>query len=179
MDSLKILKEGNSYFINYNKMDGDYSYNIRKDKKENGQHPFAVVITCSDSRVVPEAIFNASLGELFVIRVAGNVVGEYELSSVVYALDHLKTDTVLVLGHTNCGAIGAALSSHDVGLASPLVNKIRGVISAYKSEEEATKINVLSTLKEVENYIKSEPSLTNTKFYGAIYEIDSGKVNFL
>lgn len=178
MDSLKRLKEGNEYFINHNKLDGDYSYNIRKDKKENGQHPFAVIITCSDSRVVPEVIFNASLGELFVVRVAGNVVGEYELSSVVYALDHLKVDTVLVLGHTNCGAIGAALSNHEGGLCETLVNKIRGVISLAKSEEEATKLNVLNTQKEIRNYIDQNKFLKAVKVFSGIYEIDSGKVNF-
>ena len=178
MDLLERLKEGNEYFISYDKLDGDYSYNIRKDKKENGQHPYAVVITCSDSRVVPEVIFNASLGELFVIRVAGNVVGEYELSSVVYALDHLKTKCVLVLGHTNCGAIGAALSSHEAGLASSLVNKIRGIISLVKSEEEATKLNVLNTIKEIREYINMDDALKDVELISGIYDIDSGKVNF-
>lgn len=171
------LINGNLDFLN-DRCNGDYSLYIREDKTNYGQHPFAIVITCSDSRVVPEVIFNASLGDLFVIRVAGNVVGDYELSSAAYALEHLNTKCVLVLGHTHCGAIGAALSSYDSGHASILVNNLRRVISGAKSEEEATKINVLNSIKEIKDYFKNDSNLQNIEYLSAIYEIDSGKVNF-
>lgn len=87
--------------------------NIR-DELIKGQHPTTLVITCSDSRVVPEYIFNATLGELFVIRTAGNVVNEGELATIEYAVEHLHIKDIVVLGHTHCGAIHAAIN-HETG----------------------------------------------------------------
>ena len=171
------LIAGNKSFLN-EKFDGDYSLYIREDKTHHGQQPYVVVITCSDSRVVPELIFNASLGDLFVIRVAGNIVRDYELSSVAYALEHLNTRCVVVLGHTNCGAIGAALSDHDPGKAEPLVTNLRRALKGAKNEEEATKINVLNSTKIIKDYFKNVKELENVEYLNAIYEIDTGKVNF-
>ncbi|MBP5694962.1 MAG: carbonic anhydrase [Bacilli bacterium] len=172
------LINGNLDFLN-DRCNGDYSLYIREDKTNNGQHPFAIVITCSDSRVVPEIIFNASLGDLFVIRVAGNVVGDYELSSVAYALKHLNTKCVLVLGHTNCGAIEAALSNHDAGKARPLVNNIRRAINGILDKDEATKANILNSLNTIKNHFKKDKDLAQIEYFSAIYEIDSGAVKFL
>ena len=90
--------------------DGDVSRELRRQTAEDGQSPYAVVLACSDSRVPPEHIFNAGIGELFVIRTAGNVVGEYELGSIEYGAEHLHAQLVLVLGHSGCGAVEAALN---------------------------------------------------------------------
>lgn len=75
---------------------------------KNGQKPYAVIVSCSDSRVIPECIFSAGIGDLFVIRVAGNVIDKYQLGSIEYAAEHLCCKLVVVLGHTQCGAVGAA-----------------------------------------------------------------------
>ena len=82
----------------------------RIETAENGQHPYAIVVCCSDSRVIPEKIFSAGLGELFVIRVAGNVLDKHQFGSIEYAAAHLHCSHILVLGHTGCGAVTAALS---------------------------------------------------------------------
>ena len=120
MDHLKL---GNDRYI------ASSDAGLRASLAENGQHPRAVVITCSDSRVIPEAIFDAGLGELFVIRVAGNVLGPIELGSVEYAVEHLGCPEVIMLGHTGCGAVGAALSGH----CEPVVQL---VLKAHRHREE-------------------------------------------
>ena len=107
--ALRRLVEGNRIYVEALDHERDLSQERIADLFENGQRPFACVITCADSRVVPEHIFMTGLGELFVIRVAGNVVGPIELASAVYACEHLHTRLLLVLGHTHCGAIKAAL----------------------------------------------------------------------
>ena len=82
---------------------------LRLDTAENGQHPYAIVVCCSDSRVIPEQIFSADIGDLFVIRVAGNVLDQHQLGSIEYAAGHLHCQHIIVLGHTGCGAVTAAL----------------------------------------------------------------------
>ncbi len=91
-EALLKLQQGNEKYLNASANPGDVSPAIRKDTCENGQHPYATVITCSDSRVIPESIFSAGIGELFTIRVAGNVVNNFEIGSVEYAADHLGTN---------------------------------------------------------------------------------------
>jgi len=108
-EALQRLKEGNRIYVEALDHERDLSPERIRDLFERGQKPFATVITCADSRVVPEHIFMAGLGELFVVRVAGNVVGPLEAASAVYACAHLHTRLLLVLGHTHCGAIKAAL----------------------------------------------------------------------
>lgn len=102
-EALRRLVEGNRIYVEALDHERDLSQERIADLFENGQRPFACVITCADSRVVPEHVFMTGLGELFVIRVAGNVVGPIELASAVYACEHLHTRLLLVLGHTHCG----------------------------------------------------------------------------
>ena len=101
------IKKGNQEFLNI--LENNKQLKDRRDELVKGQHPDTLVITCSDSRVVPEYIFNASLGELFVIRTAGNVINAGELATVEYATEHLKVKNIIVLGHTHCGAIHASI----------------------------------------------------------------------
>ena len=109
---IEKLKSGNELFLQTGKNEGDVSLAIRKKTAEEGQHPYAIVITCSDSRVIPDAIFSAGIGELFVIRVAGNVLDNHQLGSIEYAFSHLDANLIVMLGHTKCGAISAAQHSH-------------------------------------------------------------------
>ena len=113
-EALEKLKEGNQRYLTAAANPGDVSPAIRQYTCENGQSPYAVVITCSDSRVISESIFSAGIGELFTIRVAGNVMDNHQMGSVEYAADHLGTKLAVVLGHTNCGAVGAAVAGGSV-----------------------------------------------------------------
>ena len=107
---LEKLKVGNHRFVKGNPIHPDETLKrIRELKK--GQHPFAVVVSCSDSRIPPELIFDQGLGNIFTIRTAGNVIGDYELGSIEYAVEKFHCNLVIVLGHENCGAIEAFISS--------------------------------------------------------------------
>ena len=103
-EAKKILIEGNQRYIHAKAGTGDVSARLRQKTAEEGQQPYAIIISCSDSRVIPEAIFSAGIGELFVIRVVGNVLDNHQLGSIEYAAEHLGTKLIVMLGHTGCGA---------------------------------------------------------------------------
>lgn len=109
---------------------------------EYGQHPYAIVIYCSDSRVIPEQIFSASIGELFVIRVAGNVLDHHQLGSIEYAAGHLHCQHVIVLGHTGCGAVAAALSGGGDGFIQYITDDILEAVEEERDPEKACALNV-------------------------------------
>ena len=113
-EALARLARGNRDFVTVRAHERDISPERIEELYAYGQNPFAVVVTCSDSRTVPEHMFMMGLGDLFVIRVAGNVVGPVELGSVVYACEHLGVKLVLVLGHTGCGAVEAAMPARTL-----------------------------------------------------------------
>ena len=173
-EALARLKKGNEKFLTAKTSIGDVSPQIRKDSAENGQFPYALVLTCSDSRVIPESIFSAGIGELFVVRVAGFVADKTQLGSIVYAVEHLHTSLVLVLGHTNCGAVGTALHSHEVdGHLKTIMDIIHKAIGDEKDYYNAVKLNVENTCNTI---IKEK---VPAEVVGAIYDIETGKVEFL
>lgn len=177
-EALSKLKEGNKRYLNASSNPGNVSPAIRKETCENGQSPYAVVITCSDSRVIPESIFTAGIGELFTIRVAGNVMDRHQLGSVEYAADHLGTNLVVVLGHTHCGAVGAALAGSPGGFVKYITDEIKKAIGDEKDELKASCLNVERSV----SVIREELKLTTDsplKVCGAVYHIDSGEVEFL
>src|SRR5438105_3680928 len=106
--SLQRLKDGNARFAADKPNKRDVGADKRKELAK-GQHPFAIVLTCADSRVAPELLFDAGLGELFVLRVAGNIADPAVVGSIEYAVEHLHTPLIVVLGHESCGAVAAAL----------------------------------------------------------------------
>lgn len=180
------LNEGNEQYLT-GKANMDVSSDLREELT-NGQKPHTVVITCSDSRVPPELIFNADLGELFTIRTAGNVVGDYEIGSVEYAVDHLGSQLVLVMGHSSCGAVGAAVEGHADGNIESIVEEIAP--SVKKAEETETNedaiasraedLNVENTLEKLrESEIISELEESGKiKLVGAKYDIETGEVHY-
>ncbi len=159
--ALKLLKLGNA--------------------SDHGQEPYAIVVACSDSRVIPEAIFNADLGELFVIRVAGNVIDDHQLGSIEYAAEHLGVNLVLVLGHTHCGAVAAAIEGDTDGYIKYIVDEIQGAIGQEDDPYEACHLNVRHSMKMVEESLKIQKveHEYGLKVRGAIYDIETGKVDFL
>lgn len=130
----ELLEQGNERYRAANANDGDIGPALRQSLYEQGQHPFATVITCSDSRVVPEHIFMAGLGQLFTVRVAGNIIGATQLASVVYGVEHLGTKLVVVLGHTGCGAVAAALQGDAEGCLHNLIGPIRKAIGERRMQ---------------------------------------------
>ncbi len=127
--ALMALIEGNERFVS-GQLRHPHQDRRRIHETEGGQHPFAAIVTCSDSRVPPEIIFDEGLGDLFVIRTAGNLVGDLELGSVEYAVEHLHVPLVVVLGHTECGAIKAFLEGGECH------GHIRQIVEALKAEPE-------------------------------------------
>lgn len=168
----KII-DGNQSFVSLIENDSSLKEKLAKLAKE--QTPYALIITCSDSRVVPETIFNCGLGELFVIRTAGNVINEGELASVEYGIEHLHIPLVVVLGHTHCGAVHASIKKEEGKYLRPILSRIQLNIGDTTDECEASKINAI---KEVE-YIKSKfPSYDGT-ILPMLYDIETGKVSIL
>lgn len=164
---------GNKLFLNH---ETSLSKNdeLMKALTSNGQHPFAVIVCCSDSRVDPELIFDAPLGSLFVIRSAGNVIGEFELASVEYAASHLHVDYVLILGHTHCGAIHSTIHEEAHGYIKNITDHIHNNINEIKDEYIATKENA----NKEAIYLKEKLSNYQFDIETAIYDIENGKVIF-
>lgn len=179
-EALERLREGNRKYVEALDHERDLSAERIRDLFENGQRPFATVITCADSRVVPEHIFMTGLGELFVIRVAGNVVGPVELASAVYACEHLHTRLLVVLGHTHCGAIKAALA----GEAGPVAAITERIAEAIGDEADPYKASVLNAEAAIEELCASEvlqrlQAEEGLAVRGAVYHTHCGVVDFL
>ena len=180
-EALEKLKEGNQRYLDAKTNPGDISVDIRKKTCDEGQAPYAIIITGSDSRVIPESIFSAGIGELFVIRVAGNVIDKHQLGSIEYAAGHLSSALVVVLGHSHCGAVGAAINSEPSGFVKTITDEIRKAIGDEKDETRASCLNVKQSVSVIENSldIQELKAQGGLKVCGAFYHIDSGKVEFL
>lgn len=180
-EALLKLKKGNETYLNAASNPGDISPDIRKDTCENGQFPYAVVVTCSDSRVIPESIFSAGIGELFTIRVAGNVINDFQLGSVEYAADHLGSKLIVVLGHTHCGAVGAAMSGHTGGFIKAITDEIKAAIGDETDEYKACCLNIENSIRRISDnlHIPAEGTENGVKVIGAVYHIDDGHVEFM
>jgi carbonic anhydrase len=159
-----------------------------------GQHPFATILGCSDSRVPPEQIFDAGLGELFVIRVAGNVLSPEVAGSMQYANFHLQTPLMVILGHEGCGAIQAALETKHTGVREHhsriqlLVDSILPALTGLDSHlppsvqyARAVEMNVRWTVRAIIESPEAQARAAEgrIKCVGAIYEIETGRVRFL
>lgn len=178
--ALRRLVEGNRIYVEALDHKRDLSQERIADLFENGQRPFACVITCADSRVVPEHIFMTGLGELFVIRVAGNVVGPIELASAVYACEHLHTRLLLVLGHTHCGAIKAALDGEH-GYVAAITERISEALGDVRDPYAASVVNARAAAAKLEasselSRLAAEDGL---EIRCAVYHTHCGVVDFL
>lgn len=176
-EAMVRLKKGNDKFILSTKNDSDISPALREDLSVNGEKPYAVVVTCSDSAVVPEHIFMTGLGELIVIRVAGNVVAETQLASIEYAVEKLECPLVLVLGHTKCSAVNEAISGSPTGHMHVVTDAILRAIGSEKNDYKATCLNVEQSV----NVISTNLHVDNDEFLvqGAVYDLEDGHVEWL
>lgn len=173
-DALERLKEGNKIYINSTKYAGDISPEKRLLTSQNGQHPFAVIISCSDSRVIPESIFSVGIGDLFVIRVAGNVIDNIQLGSIEYAVEHLGCRLVVVLGHTGCGAVSAALEQNS-GYVKFITDEIKHAIGNETDMIKAVVLNMKQSVSKIKDRLNIEEGIL---VMGALYHTESGVVDF-
>lgn len=183
--ALELLKEGNAEFVKEH-------FHVSATEKEirlldtEGQHPYATVITCSDSRVPPEMIFNCGLGEIFVIRTAGNVLGDFEIGSAEYAADHLHTHLIVVMGHSHCGAVAGTVEAHSCeGCLGRIMQEISpSVKEAKKQEQDTGKMIALAedlNIRRGVEILKKDAVLAacdHLMIMGAKYNTNSGEVTF-
>ena len=184
---LDKLNTGNEKFANGHSAHPNESLNRIKELKE-GQHPFVVLVSCSDSRIPPELIFDQGLGDVFSIRTAGNVIGDYELGSIEYAVEHLHCKLIVVLGHENCGAIQAYATSGD----EKHEDHIQSLVDYIASEEEekiipdslrsnmdllvqANIAHGVNVLKSSTTVLKHLVNQNEIEIVGAYYDHHSGK----
>lgn len=180
-EALEKLKKGNERYLDAKQNEGDISPALRLKTCNEGQTPYAIVVTCSDSRVIPESIFSAGIGELFVIRVAGNVIDKHQLGSIEYAADHLGSRLVVVMGHNHCGAVGAAIEHSPEGYIKSITDEIKKAIGDEKDDYKACCLNVKNSVKMVEDSLglQKDNGEDGLKVCGALYHIEDGKVEFL
>ncbi len=152
---------------------------LRQETALNGQRPYAIVVCCSDSRVIPERIFNADIGELFVIRIAGNVLDNHQLGSIEYAAAHLDCPQIIVLGHTGCGAIEAALSGGGDGFIKYITDGILEAVGDERDPDRACRLNVEHAVERLRAEFAAHPEIGEIAIDGAVYDILSGEVNWL
>lgn len=182
-EALQILKEGNARFAT----DKSVLRNINAERREslkNGQNPYAVIVSCSDSRVTPTTVFNAGLGELFDIRLAGNVVDDDALGSIEYAVEHLNTPLIVVMGHQSCGAVTATYNEvvkgeKVSGNMESFVKKITPSVNKNGTIDDAIHTNIDMVVKEIseDKEIKTLIDQGKVKVVGAYYDLN-GNVTF-
>ena len=169
----KRLDKGNE---NYRRTS---SADLRLRTAKEGQNPYAIVICCSDSRVIPEQIFSAGIGDLFVIRVAGNVLDNHQLGSIEYAASHLDCDQIIVLGHSGCGAVSAALSGHADGFVRFITEDIQEAVGEERDPDKACRLNVLHAMDRLARDFALHPEIDKVEISGAVYDIVSGNVEWI
>jgi len=189
-EALKMLLDGNARFVS-GKQEAKNLGDDRRKELAKGQHPFATIVGCSDSRVPPEHVFNQGLGDIFTIRVAGNVVDPIELGSIEYAAEHLDVPLIMVLGHRKCGAVTASLAGgKPEGNIGAIVEKITPAVEAAKKTAK-DKDSLLDaaidenarmtarTLTEKSPILKHLVESGKVKIVVGVYDIASGKVEIL
>jgi carbonic anhydrase len=189
-EALSKLEKGNDRYVKGRSLHINQGRLRRNETSLKGQHPFATVLTCSDSRVPPEILFDQGIGDLFVIRVAGNVADTDEIGTIEYGVDHLGTTLIVVLGHTKCGAVTAVATEAElpgsigalVDNIIPAVKKAKELNPTFQGETlvpEAIKANIWQSIEDLlrkSSIVSQKAFCGGTAVIGALYEIDSGKV---
>jgi carbonic anhydrase len=184
--AIEMLKEGNQRFLNKNQISRDLNSQVKETS--GGQNPYAVVLSCIDSRVPVELAFDQGIGDIFSARVAGNIINEDILGSMEYACGVAGSKAILVLGHTKCGAVTSACQGVELGNITALLSKVKPAISEVENRmgtievEEVTKSNVHQSIKEIREkstMLKDLESEGKIKIVGAVYHVEDGKVTFL
>ena len=187
-EALALLRQGNARFSRTAMAAKDFS-STKRQALVGGQKPFAVIVCCSDSRVPPELVFDQGLGDIFVVRVAGNVVDPVVLGSVEYGVEHLHCPLVVVLGHQNCGAVQAAVDGGPApadiqAIVDRIVPSVRRAQSVSSRPSDMTELVVDLNVQNSLNAIAASPIVSHlvhagkVRLVGAKYHLDTGQVNW-
>ena len=191
-DALELLVQGNQRFIKNEQQDKNLS-EIREALKNN-QQPFAAILGCSDSRVAPELIFDQTLGDLFSVRLAGNVACRKAIGSLEYSCKYLGSKIIVVMGHSNCGAVKAACENFEEGNITEIIKLLQPAVSEEtttpdpdrnaKNSEFVSNVCFLNVKKQIQNIINQSDILRDLLdkkqigIIGAVYNFASGQVEF-
>lgn len=183
--ALSKLLEGNARYVSGKSLGPNRSV-ARRTAVSKGQRPFAIIVTCSDSRVPPELLFDQGIGDLFVIRTAGNVIDDIALGSIEYAVEHLGANLIVVLGHKSCGAVTAAVAGGTApGHVGSIIAKIAPAVEKARAKQGGDLVDnaIRANIKEVGQTVRgSEPILRvmmddgAVRVVGAYYDLESGVV---
>ncbi len=184
--ALQRLVAGNQRFVN-DRLEHPNQSIQRRLEIARGQEPFAIILGCTDSRVPPEIIFDLGLGDLFVVRVAGNIVEKAGLGSIEYAVEHLHAPLIVVLGHKQCGAVAVAVSGgHAAGAVAHIIKAIRPAVKESRSLPgdklaNTVRANVARMVKKLREARSLKPSVQadKLKIVGGHYDWDTGRVELL
>ena len=186
-EALKRLTEGNKRYV-VGKFIRPHQTSVRRAELIDGQHPFAIVLGCSDSRIPVELVFDQGVGDLFVVRVAGNIADDVVLGSIEYAAAHLHVPLAVVMGHGGCGAVAATASGGELEGHLPVIaTAIRPAVDKVKTQQgdlvnNAARANAVMVAEKLKS---SKPVLSELVRSGkltvvaAFYDIKSGKVEFI
>jgi carbonic anhydrase len=181
------LKAGNAHHI-AKKYQRPHQTVARQRALESGQSPHCGILTCADSRVPPEILFDQGLGDVFDVRVAGNVAGDHEIASLEYAAEHLHVPLVVVMGHTHCGAVSAALEGGTLpGKLPGLMAALRPAVdqSAHESGDRLDNavrdnvVHVVAQLRVAKPVLSELVAAGKLRIVGAVYSLETGKVDWL
>jgi len=184
--ALTVLREGNDRFVKNLKTQRNHLDLV--EETSSGQYPFAVVLSCIDSRVPAELVFDQGIGDIFSVRVAGNIVNEDILGSIEYGCAVAGSKILIVLGHTKCGAVTAACENVELGNITALLRKIKPAIETVKLTTEKVAVedvaieNVRQSIKEVRaksSILADLEKEAKIKIVGAIYNVETGSVSFI
>ncbi len=186
---LEKLKKGNERFIKGVSINPNQSLDRCKETSK-GQNPFVIVVTCSDSRVPPEIIFDVGIGDIFVIRLAGNILTQEGIASIEYAAAHLGVEQVVILGHTNCGAVKAAVETNISTEKAKLSEYLQALIDKIdpnlviddkdinKSISKSTDNLVINSTNDLKTILNKLIPNNSINIAGAKYNIETGEVVF-
>ncbi|MEY2830001.1 MAG: hypothetical protein RIQ33_1859 [Bacteroidota bacterium] len=186
--AIEFLMEGNKRFVNNLKINRNLLQQVNATK--DGQHPFAVILSCIDSRTSAELIFDQGLGDIFSVRIAGNIVNDDILGSMEFACKVAGAKAIVVLGHTGCGAVKGACNHVEMGHLTGLVNKIKPAVEAVELKyptANGEKVDLVATenVHLMVNEVKNRSSIINEmlqqkqiQIIGAMYNVETGIVNF-
>ncbi len=190
-DAILLLKEGNKRFLNNTLQQRNHLSEVKQTS--SGQYPFAAILSCIDSRTPAEIIFDQGLGDIFNIRIAGNIINEDILGSMEFACKVANAKLIVVMGHTKCGAITSACNEFKMGFISNLLSKVQPAIKMEKDTNDKTNKgnddfvenviinNMMLTIEQIRNESKILREMETSgqiRIIGAIYDVSTGKVTF-
>ncbi len=189
--AIELLKEGNKRFLNNLKFNRNLLQQV--NETSDGQHPFAVILSCIDSRTSAELIFDQGLGDIFSVRIAGNIINEDILGSMEFGCKVAGAKVIVVLGHTKCGAVKGACDHVEMGNLTHLLSKIQPAVEAEKTvsadrnsknSEFVEKVATINVKRTVEEILKQSPVIAEMvskgeiAIAGGMYDVSSGEVEF-